>query len=56
MSATSLASEKMHQHLLHDHTKEEIAYHLAVIFVDDWREEAESRDENDSALRQLLHN
>ena len=52
----SLASEKMHQHLLHDHTKEEIAYHLAVIFVDDWREEAESRDENDSALRQLLHN
>lgn len=52
----SFAAEKMERHLLHDHTKEEIAYHLGVIFIDDWREETESRDENNLALRQLLHN
>jgi hypothetical protein len=48
--------EKMRLHLMHDHTKEEIAYYLAVIYVDDWREETELRDESDSMLRQLLHN
>lgn len=48
--------DKMFEHLTLDHTKGELAHHLGVIYVDDWREEAELRDENDSRLRQLLHN
>ena len=48
--------EKMRQHLMHGHTKEEIAYHLAVVYVDDWHEEAELREGNNSTLQQLLHN
>lgn len=48
--------EKMRQHLMRDHTKEEVAHHLALVYVDDWREEAELRGENDSMLRQLLQN
>jgi hypothetical protein len=52
----TFSPEKMCEHLAFDHTKDEIAYHLGVIYIDDWREEAELRDENDSKLRQLLHN
>jgi hypothetical protein len=52
----SFAPEEMHRHLMFEHTKEEMAYHLGVIYIDDWREETEWQDENDSTLRQLLHN
>ncbi len=52
----SLPPEKMRRHLATDHTKEDLAYHLAVVYVDDWREEAELQEESDSALQQLLHN
>lgn len=52
----SFAPEEMHRHLVRDHTKQEVAYHLSVIYVDDWQEETERRDENDAALRQLLRN
>jgi hypothetical protein len=48
--------EKMCEHLAQDHTKGELAYHLGIIYVDDWREDVELLDENGSALRQLLHN
>ncbi len=41
---------------MHEHTKEEIAYHLAVVYVDDWREDTDLREENNATLRQLLHN
>ncbi|AIF82472.1 hypothetical protein NTE_00390 [Candidatus Nitrososphaera evergladensis SR1] len=50
------ASESMRRHLMMDHTREEVAHHLAVIYVDDWREEAELQVENNSTLHQLLHN
>jgi hypothetical protein len=52
----SFPPKKMCEHLAQDHTKGELAYHLGVVYVDDWREEAELRDENDSKLRQVLHN
>jgi hypothetical protein len=52
----SYAPENMRQHLMRDHTREEIAHHLAVIYVDDWREEAELQAESNTILRQLLHN
>lgn len=39
-----------------DHTREEVARHLAVINVDDWREEAELQAESNSTLQQLLRN
>jgi hypothetical protein len=48
--------EKMRLHLMRDHTREEVARHLAVVYVDDWREDAELKKENDSALQQMLHN
>lgn len=48
--------DRMFQHLMHEHTKEEIAYHLAVVYVDDWREDTDLREENNATLRQLLHN
>lgn len=48
--------EKMRQHLMHDHTREEVAHYLAVVYVDDWREEAELREGNNSELQQLLRN
>lgn len=48
--------EKMRAHLMRDHTKEEVAHHLAVVYVDDWREDAELKEENNSALQQMLHN
>jgi hypothetical protein len=50
------APERMRQHLLLDHTREEVARHLAIIYVDDWREEAELQAESNSTLRRLLHN
>jgi hypothetical protein len=52
----SLPPEKMRRHLEAEHTKEDLAHHLAVVYVDDWREETELREENDAELRQLLHN
>lgn len=52
----SFAPEEMHRHLMLDHTKEEITYHLGMIYIDDWREEKELQDENNSALSKLLHN
>lgn len=50
------APEEMRRHLMFDHTKEEAAGHLAAIYVDDWREEAESQAESSSMLHQLLQN
>jgi hypothetical protein len=52
----SYIPEKMRQHLMHDHTREEVVNHLAVIYIDDWHEEAELQAENTSHLQQLLHN
>ena len=52
----SYPPENMRQHLMRDHTREEIAHHLAVIYVDDWREETELQAESNIILRQLLHN
>jgi hypothetical protein len=52
----SVPPEKMRRHLARDHTKEDLAHHLSVIYVDDWREEAELREENSSQLQQLLRN
>lgn len=54
--SASMPPEKMRRHLEAEHTKEDLAHHLAVIYVDDWREETELREENDAELRQLLHN
>lgn len=50
------APDSMRQHLMLDHTREEVAHHLAVIYVDDWREEAELQAESNSTLHQLLRN
>ena len=51
-----LAPERMCDHLMYDHTREELAQHLAVIYIDDWREEVELQCEGNSSLRQLLRN
>jgi hypothetical protein len=43
-------------HLMRDHSKEEVAHHLAVVYVDDWREESEMQEENNSTLQKMLRN
>jgi hypothetical protein len=48
--------EKMCLHLMRDHSKEEVAHHLAVVYVDDWREESEMQEENNSTLQKMLRN
>jgi hypothetical protein len=50
------APESMRLHLMLDHTREEVAHHLAMIYVDDWREEAELQAESNSTLHKLLRN
>lgn len=50
------SADRMFQHLMHEHTKEEIAYHLSVVYVDDWHEDRDLQEENNATLHQLLHN
>ncbi len=50
------SADRMFQHLMHEHTKEEIAYHLSVVYVDDWREDRDLKEESNETLQQLLHN
>lgn len=52
----TFSQEGMAQHLMRDHTREEVAHYLAAIYVDDWREEAELRFESNSNLHHLLRN
>jgi hypothetical protein len=52
----SFAPELMRQHLLLEHSREEVARHLAIIYVDDWKEELESKLESTATIRKLLCN